>query len=166
MPAASRSRAAVHSMIWMQGGGTLARNTGPRQWAKPALIQRWRHKGLMGELAGMARYPLTGQGFELLGCGFGVFVLAAIALYPACLLTHSRTEQGMFIGKRDADTVAVFHLAAPCHIARITGAGAQGWDVQINRRALAPGTRPMAGDTAQTGSEQALAGNGGRGTLD
>lgn len=150
----------------MQGGGTLARNTGPRQWAKPALIQRWRHKGLMGELAGMARYPLTGQGFELLGCRFGVFVLAAVTLYPACLLTHSRTEQCMLVGKRDADPVAVFHFAAPRHVAWITRAGAQGGDVQIHGRAFAPGTRPVAGDTAQAGSVQALAGDSGRGALD
>lgn len=77
----------------------------------------------------MARYPLAGQGFELLGSGFGVFVLAAVALYPACLLTHSCTKQGMFIGKRDTDAVAVFHLAAPRHIAGVTRAGAQGRDV-------------------------------------
>lgn len=153
-------------MIWMQGEGTLARNTGPRQWAKPALIQRWRHKRLMGELAGMARYPLAGQCFELLGSGFCVFVLAAIALYPACLLTHSRTEQCMFIGKRDTDAVAVFHLAAPRHIARIACAGAQGRDVQINCRALAPGAWPMAGNTAQADRVQALAGDGRRGALD
>lgn len=150
----------------MQGGGTLARNTGPRQWAKPALIQRWRHKGLMGELAGMARYPLAGQGFELLGSGFGVFVLAAVALYPACLFTHSCTKQRMFIGKRDTDTVAVLHLAAPCHVARITRAGAEGGNMQINRRAFAPGTWPMASDAAQAGRVQALAGDGRRGTLD
>ncbi len=153
-------------MIWMQGEGTLARNTGPRQWAKPALIQRWRHKCLMGELAGMPRYPLAGQCFELLGGGFGVFVLAAIALYPACLFTHACTEQRMFIGKRDTDAVAVFHLATPRHIARITRAGAQGRDVQINRRALASGAWPMAGNTAQAGSVQALARDGRRGALD
>jgi len=153
-------------MIWMQGGGTLARNTGPRQWAKPALIQRWRHKGLMGELAGMTRYPLAGQGFELLGCRLGIFVLAAVTLYPACLLTHACTEQGMFIGKRNADAVAGFHLAAPRHITRITRTGAQGRDMQVNRRALAPGTRPIAGDTAQADSVQALAGDSGRGALD
>lgn len=153
-------------MIWMQGGGTLARNTGPRQWAKPALIQRWRHKCLMGELAGMARYPLAGQCFELLGSGFGVFVLAAVTRYPACLLTHSCTEQGMFIGKRDTDAVAVFHLAAPRHIARITRAGAQGRDMQINGRALAPGAWPIAGNTAQADSVQALTGDGRRGALD
>lgn len=145
-------------MIWMQGGGTLARNTGPRQWAKPALIQRWRHKGLMGELTGMARYPLAGQGFELLGSRLGVFVLATIALYPACLLTHSRTEQRMVIGKRDTDAVAVLHLAAPRHVARITRAGAQGRDVQFNRRALTPGAWPIARDAAQADSMQALAG--------
>ena len=150
----------------MQGGGTLARNTGPRQWAKPALIQRWRHKGLMGELAGMARYPLAGQGFELLGCRFGVFVLAAVALYPACLLTHTCPEEGVLIGKRDADAIAVLDLAAPCHVARITRAGPQGGNVQVNGRTLAPGARPMAGDTAQADSEQALAGDGRGGTLD
>ena len=150
----------------MQGGGTLARNTGPRQWAKPALIQCWRHKGLVGELDGMARHPLAGQGLELLGRRFGVFVLAAVALYPACLLTHSRAEQCMFFGKRDADAVAVFHLAAPCYIAWVSGVGTQGWDVQVNRRTLAPGTRPMAGDAAQADSEQALAGDGRSGALD
>lgn len=120
----------------------------------------------MGELAGMARYPLAGQGFELLGSGFGVFVLAAVALYPACLLTHSCTEQCMFIGKRDTDAVTVFHLAAPRHIAWITRAGAQGGNKQINRRAFAPGTWPMAGDAAQADRVQALAGDGRRGALD
>lgn len=120
----------------------------------------------MRELAGMARYPLAGQGFELLGSGFGVFVLAAVALYPACLLTHSCAEQRMFIGKCDTDAVAVFHLAAPRHIARVTRAGAQGRDVQINRRAFAPGTWPMAGDAAQASRMQALAGDGRRGALD
>lgn len=149
----------------MQGGGTLARNTGPRQWAKPALIQRWRHKGLVGELDGMARHPLARQGFELFGRWFGIFVLAAVALYPACLLTHTRTKQGMLIGKRDADAVAVRDLAAPCHVARITRARPQGGNVQVNGRTLAPGARPMAGDTAQADREQALTGNGGGGTL-
>ncbi len=100
----------------------------------------------------MARYPFTGEGFELLGGWLGVFVLAAIALYPACLLTHARTEQRMFIGKRDTDAVAVFHLAAPRHIAWVACAGAQGGDVQINRRAFAPGAWPMAGDAAQADS--------------
>ena len=114
----------------------------------------------------MARYPLAGQGFELLGSGFGVFVLAAVALYPACLLTHACTEQGMFVGERDTDAVAGFHLAAPRHIAWVACADAQGGDVQINRRAFAPGTWPMAGEAAQADRVQALAGNGGRGTLD
>lgn len=120
----------------------------------------------MGELARMARYPLAGEGFELLGCRLGIFVLAAIALYPACLLTHAGTEQGMFVGKRDTDAVAGFHLAAPRHIARITRAGAQGGDVQINRRAFAPGTWPIAGDAAQAAGVQALAGDSRRGALD
>ena len=150
----------------MQGGGTLARNTGPRQWAKPALIQRRRYKRLMGEFTGVPRHPLAGHGFELLGRRLGVFVLAAVALYPACLLTHACAEQRMFIGKRDADAIAVFYLAAPCHIARVAGPGAQGRDMQVNRRTLAPGTRAIAGDAAQADSVQALAGNGGRGTLD
>ena len=120
----------------------------------------------MGELDRMARHPLAGQGFELLGCRLSVFVLAAIALYPACLLTHSRAEQCMFVGKRDANSVAVFQLAAPSHITRITGAGTQRGNVRVNRRTLAPGARPMAGDTAQADSEQALAGDGRGGTLD
>lgn len=153
-------------MIWMQGGGTLARNTGPRQWAKPALIQCWLHERVMGELTGMARHPLTGQGFDLLGCWLGIFVLAAVALYPACLLTHARTEQRMFIGERDAHTVAVFHLVTPRHVAWVAGGGAKGRNVQVNGCALAPGPRPFAGDATQAGSEQALAGDCGRGTLD
>ena len=114
----------------------------------------------------MARYPLAGQGFELLGCRFGIFVLAAVALYPACLLTHACTEQGMFVGKRDTDAVAGFHLAAPRHVARITRAGTQGRNVQINRSAFAPGTWPMAGDAAQAADVQALAGDSRRGALD
>ena len=120
----------------------------------------------MGELAGMARHPLTGQGFELRGGGLGVFMLAAVALYPACLLTHACTEQGMLIGKRDADAIAVFDLAAPRHIARVAGAGTQRRDLQINRRTRAPGARPIAGDAAQADSVQALAADGRRGTLD
>lgn len=120
----------------------------------------------MGELTGMARHPLTGKGFELLGSRGGVFVLAAIALHPACLLTHTCPEQGMLIGKRDANAIAVFHFAAPCHIPRVTGAGAQGRDVQIHGRTLAPGARPIAGDAAQADSVQALAGYGRRGALD
>lgn len=120
----------------------------------------------MGKLAGMARHPLTGQGFKLLRSRFGIFMLAAVALYPACLLTHSRTEQRMFIGKRNAHAVAVFHLATPRHITWIAGAGAQGGNEQINGRALAPRAGPIAGDAAQADSEQALAGNGGRGALD
>lgn len=153
-------------MIWMQGGGTLARNTGPRQWAKPALIPRWLHKRLMGELTGMARHPLAGQGFELRRGGVDLFVLAAVALYPACLLTHARPEQGMLIGKRNRDAIAVFHLATPCHVARITCVGTQRGNVQINSGALAPGTRAIAGDAAQADSVQALAGKGGGRTLD
>lgn len=120
----------------------------------------------MGELAGMARHPLTGQGFELLRGRLGIFMLAAVALYPACLLTHSRTEQRMFIGKRNADAIAVIHLAAPRHIPRIARAGTQGGNVQINGRALAPRAGPIAGDAAQADSEQALAGDGRRGALD
>ena len=153
-------------MIWMQGGGTLARNTGPRQWAKPGLIECRAHKCLMGELAGMARHPLTGQGFELCGGGLGVFMLAAVALYPACLFAHARTEQRMFIGKRNSDAVAVFHLATPRHVAWVSGGGAQGWNVQVNGRALAPGARPIAGNATQAVREQTLAGYGGRGALD
>ena len=114
----------------------------------------------------MARYPLAGQGFKLLGCRLVVFVLAAVAFYPACLLTHACTEQRMFIGERDSDAVAVFHLATPRHIAWITRAGTQGRDMQINRRAFAPGAWPMAGDAAQADRVQALAGDSGRGTLD
>src|SRR5471030_1933045 len=150
----------------MQGGGTLARNTGPRQWAKPALIQRRSHKSLAGELTGMTRDPLASHGFELRRRRLGVFMQAAVAFDLAHLLAHSRTEQCVLIGKRDADAIAFFELAAPGYIARITGAGAQGRDAQINRRALAPGTRAIAGDAAQADSVQALAGNGGSGALD
>ena len=150
----------------MQGGGTLARNTGPRQWAKPGLIQRWLHNRLMGELTGMARYPVTGHGFKLCRRWLGIFVQAAVTLDLAHLLTHSRTEQGVFIGKANTDAIALFDFAAPGDIARITGAGPQGRDMQINRRAGAPGTRPIAGDAATADSVQALAGKGGRGTLD
>ena len=114
----------------------------------------------------MARHPLAGQGFDLLRGGFGVFVLAAVTLYPACLLTHACAEQRVFIGKRDADAVAVAHLAAPGYIAWVTGAGPQGRDMQINRRTLAPGAWPMAGDAAQAVSEQALTGDGRGGALD
>ena len=114
----------------------------------------------------MARHPLARQGFELRRCRFGVFVLAAVALYPACLLTHTCTEQCMFIGKRDADAVAVFSLAAPRYVAWITGGWPKGWDLQINRRTLAPGARPVASDAAQAVSEQALTRDGGRGALD
>lgn len=114
----------------------------------------------------MARDPLAGQGFELRRGWLGVFVLAAVALHPACLLTHSRTEQGMLIGKRDANAIAVFHLAAPRHIAWVAGAGAQGGDVQIDRRTLAPGARPIAGDAAQADSVQALTRDCGGGALD
>lgn len=114
----------------------------------------------------MARHPLTGQRFELRRGWLGIFVLAAVALYTACLLTHPRAEQRMLIGKRDADAIAVFHLAAPGYITRITGAGAQRGDVQVNGRALAPGTRPIAGDAAQADSVQALTWEGRGGALD
>lgn len=114
----------------------------------------------------MPRNPLPGQGLELLRGGLGIFVLAAVAFYPACLLAHARAEQGMFIGERDAHTIATFNLAAPGHVPGIAGAGAQGWDVQIHRRALSPGARPMTSNAAQAGSEEALTGNGGRGALD
>ena len=114
----------------------------------------------------MARHPLARQGFELFGRRFGVFVLAAIALYPSCLFAHARTEQRMFIGKRNADAVAVFHLATPRHVAWVAGGGTQGWNVQVNGRALAPGARPIAGNATQAVREQALAGYGGRGALD
>ena len=119
----------------------------------------------MGKLAGMARHPLTGQGFKLLRSRFGIFMLAAVALYPACLLTHSCTEQRMLIGKRNAHAVAVFHLATPRHIPRIAGRGTEGGNVQINGRALAPCAGPIAGDAAQADSVQPLAGNAGNGTL-
>ncbi len=113
----------------------------------------------------MARHPLAGQGFELLGCRFGVFVLAAVALHAACLFTHARAEQRMFVGKRDTDAVAIVDLAAPRHISRVAGAGAQRGYVQIDRSALAPGPWPMAGDAAQAVGEQTLAGDGRGGTL-
>lgn len=109
----------------MQGGGTLARNTGPRQWAKPALIQCWLHKRLMGELAGMARNPFAGQCLDLLGRRLGIYVQAAVAFDLAHLLAHSCAEQGMFIGKGNPHAIATASLATPRHIARITGAGAQ-----------------------------------------
>ena len=114
----------------------------------------------------MARHPVTGHGFKLRRRWLGIFVQAAVTLDLAHLLTHSRTEQGVFIGKADTDAIALFDLAAPGNIARITGAGPQGRDMQINRRAGAPGTRPIAGDAATADSVQALAGKGGRGTLD
>lgn len=38
--------------------------------------------------------------------------------------------------------------------------------MQVYRRAGAPGTWPIAGDAAAADSVQALAGKGGRGTLD
>ena len=152
-------------MIWMQGGGTLARNTGPRQWAKPGLIQHCLHKSRMRELTGMARDPFAGHGFELFGRGLGVFLQAAVAFDLAHLLAHSRSEQGVFIGKGDADAITVLDLAAPRYIARITGARAQRGDAQIDRSALAPGAWVIAGDAAQADSVQALAGNGGRGAL-
>ena len=114
----------------------------------------------------MARDPLASHGFELRRCWLGVFVQAAVAFDLAHLLTHSRTEQGVLLGKRDTDAIALFDLAAPGHIAWITGAGAQGRDTQINRRTLAPGTWAIAGDAAQADSVQALAGNGRSGTLD
>ena len=120
----------------------------------------------MGELTGMARYPIAGHGFELLGRRLGVFVQAAVAFDLAHLLAHPRTEQGVFIGKANTDAIALFDFAAPGDIARITGAGPQGRDMQINRRAGAPGTWPIAGDAAAADSVQALAGQGGRGTLD
>ncbi len=153
-------------MIWMQGGGTLARNTGPRQWAKPPLIPCWPHKRLMGEVTGVSRHPLAGQGFDFRRARLSIFVLAAVALYPACLFAHARTEQRMFIGKRNSDAVAVFHLATPRHVAWVSGGGAQGWNVQVNGRALAPGARPIAGNATQAVREQTLAGYGGRGALD
>ncbi len=114
----------------------------------------------------MARHPLAGQGFELCRCRFGIFVLAAVAFHPACLFAHARAKQRMLIGKRDADAIAVFDLAAPGYIPRIPGVGAQGRDVQVNGCALAPGAWPMAGDAAQADRVQALAGEGRRGTLD
>ena len=114
----------------------------------------------------MARHPVAGQGFELLGRWLVGFVQAAVAFDLAHLLAHPRTEQGMFIGKGDADAIAVFDFSAPGYIARITGAGAQGGDVQVNRRARAPGTRPIASDAAAPDSVQALAGKGRRGALD
>ena len=120
----------------------------------------------MGELAGVARDPIAGHGFKLLWRGFGVFVQAAMTFDLAHLLTHSRAEQGVFIGKANADAITVFDFAAPGHVAWITGAGPQGGDMQVNCRARAPGPRPIAGDAAAADSVQALAGQGRRGTLD
>lgn len=114
----------------------------------------------------MARDPLAGHGFEFCRRRLGVFVQAAVAFDLAHLFTHSRTEQGVLIGKGDTDAIALFDLAAPGYIARITGAGAQVRDMQVNRRTLAPGTWAIAGDAAQADSVQALAGNGRSGTLD
>lgn len=150
----------------MQGGGTLARNTGPRQWGKSGLIQRWLHDRLMGELTGVARDPIAGHGFELLRRRLGVFVQAAVAFDLAHLLAHPCTEQGMFIGKTNADAVTIFDFAAPGYIARITGAGPQRGDMQVDRRARAPRTRPIARNAPAADSVQALAGKGRRGTLD
>ena len=120
----------------------------------------------MGELTGMARYPIAGHGFELLGRRPGVFVQAAVAFDLAHLLAHPRTEQGMFIGKANTDAVTIFDFAAPGYIARIARAGAQRGDMQVDRCARAPGIRPIAGNAAATDSVQALAGQGRRGTLD
>lgn len=153
-------------MIWMQGGGTLARNTGPRQWAKPALIQHRLHNGLVGELTGVARHPIAGQGFQLLGRGLGSLVQAAVAFDLAHLLAHSRAKQGMLIGKTDADAIASLRFATPCDIAWVAGAGTERGDMQIDRSAGLPGTWPIARNATATDSAQALAGQGRRGTLD
>ena len=77
----------------------------------------------MGELASMARHPVTGHGFKLRRRWLGIFVQAAVTLDLAHLLTHSRTEQGVFIGKANTDAIALFDFAAPGDIAWITGAG-------------------------------------------
>ena len=114
----------------------------------------------------MARHPVTGHGFKLRRRWLGIFVQAAVTLDLAHLLTHSRTEQGVFIGKANTDAIALFDFAAPGYIARIARAGAQRGDMQVDRRARAPGTRPIAGNAAAADSVQALAGKGGRGTLD
>lgn len=120
----------------------------------------------MGELAGVARYPVAGHGLKLLWRELGVLVRAAMTFDLAHLLTHPRTEQGVFIGKANADAITVFDFAAPGYIAWVTGAGSQGGDMQVHRRAGAPGPRPIAGDAASADSVQALARQGRRGTLD
>lgn len=120
----------------------------------------------MGELGGVARHPITGHGFQLRRCWLGVFVQAAVTFNLAHLLAHTRTEQGVLIGKAYADAISIFAFAAPGYIAGISGAWPQGGDMQVDRRAWAPGSRPIAGDAAAADSMQALAGQGRRGTLD
>jgi len=73
----------------------------------------------------MARDPFQGQVFALPGCRLDAFVEAAVTFDLAHLLAHPRTEQGLLIGKGDADAVAVFGFAAPRYIARIAGVLAQ-----------------------------------------
>ena len=118
-----------------------------------------------GQLQALTSSPGSHQMRDFLQVIVG-FVHAAVALDLTHLLTHSRTEQCMFIGERDTDAVAVFHLATPRHIPRIAGRGTEGGNVQVNGRALAPCAGPIAGDAAQADSVQALAGDGRRGTLD
>ena len=119
----------------------------------------------MGELAGMARDPFPGQGFALPGCRPAAFVQPAVAFDLAHLLAHPRTEQGLLIGKGNADAVAVFAFATPRYIARIAGREAQCRDVHFDGSALAPGARAIACDAAQADSVQPLAGNAGKGAL-
>ena len=132
---------------------------------KAGLIHRRRHKSLLGKLAGVARDPFAGHGFKLRRCWLGVFVQAAVAFDLTHLFAHACPKQGMLLGKGDTHAVALSDFAAPGYIARIAGTDAQGRDSQINRHALAPGTRAIAGDAAQADRVQALAGNGGSGAL-
>ncbi|MNN72780.1 hypothetical protein D3C81_1888440 [compost metagenome] len=66
--------------------------------------------------------PLQGHRLNFLQVIVGV-VHAAVALDLTHLLTHSRTEQRLLIGKRDAHQIAFFAPQAPRHVARITNVG-------------------------------------------
>lgn len=119
----------------------------------------------MGELARMACDPFSGQGFDTLGCRFGILMLAAVAFNLADLFSHACAEQSLLIGKGNADPIAICIFTAPGNIAGIAGCRAERGDVYLDGSALAPGTRVIACDAAQADSVQPLAGNAGVGAL-
>ncbi|MCY1176536.1 hypothetical protein D9M73_168110 [compost metagenome] len=99
--------------------------------------------------------PLKRQGLNTLQVVVGI-MLATVSLDLAHLLAHAGTEQGLLVGKGDADQVTLVLFAAPGDITGIAGLFAKCGNVHFDGGAPAEGARMIACHATQADSVQAL----------